>query len=305
MKKYFIFLAILIGSSDVIAQQDAMYSQYMFNPFVINPGYAGSRESISAVLLYRDQWLGLNGAPTTQTFSIHAPFSAKKMAVGLSVINDKIGPTNSTAAFGTYAYHLRLGPGKLAFGLRGGLYSTRLDRDQLEYKDPTDKFNAMGTVTSSVPSFDFGMYYYTKKFYTGLSATHLSQEKIGFNDYPEEAELFLRRHYMLAVGGAIELSENVVFKPSMLLRSVEAAPASVDINASFLFRKVFWLGVSARSSNGMVLMTEYNITDYLRVGYAYDMVFSPLRRFNSGSHELFVGFDFNISKTQIISPRYL
>lgn len=305
MKRYLLLAILGMTTFHGVAQQDAIYSQYMFNPFVVNPAYAGSRESFSTVLLARSQWVGINGAPNTQTLSIHAPFSGKRAAYGLNVTNDVIGPTRTTGIFGTYAYHLPLGPGKLSMGLRGGVYNSRLDRSLLEYEDPTDKFSNTGTVNALVPSFDFGAYYYTTRFYLGLSTTHLSQQRIGYNDYPDEANLFLRRHFMLGTGYAFSLNEKVVFKPSVLLKYVDAAPLNIDINGSFLFNEIFWLGASVRTGTGIVLITEYNITDFLRVGYSYDIVTNDLAAYNRGSHEIFIGFDFALKKNRMISTRYL
>jgi len=312
MKKAIVLLMILWTVGETYAQQDAIYSQYMFNPFAINPAYAGSRESVSGVLLARSQWLGIDGAPETQTFSIHSPIARKKMALGFNVTNDQIGPTKSIGVFGTYAYHLRLGPGKLSMALRGGLYSSQLDLAALDFQDPTDQFAGTGNATASTPTFDFGSYYYTKRFYVGLAVTHLSEERIDFfgsdlNNGGSNGNTYLSRHYMLASGYAFPISDNVIFKPSFLAKYVVDITPNIDVNASFLFKKVFWLGASYRSGNGFVLLTEYNITDFLRLGYSYDIVTNALKSQNRGTHEIFIGFDFAVGsgKNKAIDPRYL
>lgn len=294
-----------------MAQQDAIYSQYMFNPFAVNPAYAGSRESVSAVLLHRSQWVSIDGAPTTQTLSIHSPLKNRKMALGLNITNDVVGPVRNFGAFGTYAYHLPFSTGKLSLALRGGVYSSSLDRSQLDFQDPTDQHSSSQTATALVPSFDFGAYYYTTKFYAGLSVSHLTQQEIGYDDISSASlnggvtSNSLRRHFMLGLGYAFEINDNVVFKPSTLIKSVEGAPMNIDLNASFLFHKKFWLGASFRTSGAVVLITEYNITDYLRIGYSYDFVVGDLQKYAGGSHEIFIGFDFGLSKRQSVSPRYL
>lgn len=305
MKKLLMILFITVGVLPSFAQQDAMYSQYMFNPFMINPAYAGSRESTSAVLLFREQWLGIDGAPSTQTFSIHSPFSKQKMALGLNLINDDIGPTKNSGIFATYAYHLKLGKAKLSFGLRGGVYNSRIDLNALNYRDPLDEINGTGTVNSMVPSFDFGMYLYSKKYYVGFSSTHLNESKFNFSGMTTTTNIVLKRHYMLAAGGAFPVGENTVFKPTTLIKFVPSAPVNIDLNASFLLRKVFWLGAGYRSAGSVVLISEYNITNSLRVGYSYDLVLNQLKRFSGGTHELMVGFDMNFGKTKSISPRFL
>jgi type IX secretion system PorP/SprF family membrane protein len=294
---------MLLGES--YGQQDAIYSQYMFNPFMINPAYAGSRDALSGTLLFRQQWVGIDGAPSTQTFSMHSPIGNQKLAGGINVVNDAIGPTRNTGAFLTGAYHFKLGKGKLSFGLRGGIYNSRLDRSKLNYDNPADKFNNQGTTNAMAPSFDFGTYYYTSKFYAGFSATHLTQQKFAYDDYPTDAQVFLKRHFFFATGAAFELGKSTVFKPSVLLKYVDGAPLNYDVNASFLFKKLFWLGASYRSGNGVTFITEVNVTDFLRLGYSYDLVLNRLKKFTLGTHEIMLGFDLNIKKTKHISPRYL
>lgn len=303
-KLIYLFLGIL-SFTEGFSQQDALYSQYMFNPFMINPAYAGSRNATSAVLLFREQWLGIDGAPSTQTFSIHSPFSKNHMALGLNISNDVIGPTRNTGGFLTYAYHIKMSKGKLAFALRGGIYNSRLDQSMLNYQDQTDHFIGNTTANANSPSFDFGTYYYTNKFYLGFSATHLTENKFLYDGLPEESNFELKRHYMLATGYAWEMSKNVVFKPSVLVKYVENAPVNIDANASVLLKKVFWLGLSYRSAGSLVFITEYNIAQFIRIGYSYDLVTSNLKRFSGATHELFVGFDFNLRKVKSVSPRYL
>lgn len=306
MKKYsIILLLIFVSITETFSQQDALYSQYMFNPFMINPAYAGSRNATSAVLLFREQWLGIDGAPSTQTFSIHSPFQKNKMALGLNISNDRIGPTRNTGGFLTYAYHLTMPKGKLSLGLRGGVYNSSLDQSMLNYQDQSDHFIGSSNVNAISPSFDFGVYYYTNKFYLGLSSTHLTQNSFIYEGLPDNANFDLKRHYMFATGYAWEISKNAVFKPSVLVKYVENAPVNVDVNASVLLKKVFWLGLSYRSAGSIVFITEYNIAEFIRLGYSYDLVTSKLKKFSGATHELFVGFDMNFRKAKSVSPRYL
>ncbi|HLP13709.1 MAG TPA: type IX secretion system membrane protein PorP/SprF [Flavobacteriales bacterium] len=305
MKKFLYISLLLISFNGIKAQQVAIYSQYMFNPFMINPAYAGSRDALSGVLLFRQQWVGIEGAPATQTFSMHSGIGQTKLAAGINVINDVVGPTRNSGALLTCAYHLQLGKGKLSFGLRGGMFNSRLDNSKLNYNNPTDKFNTMNTISTMVPSFDAGLYYYTRKFYAGLSTTHLTQSKFDFENYPTGTNLFLKRHFMVATGYAAEISPKVVFKPSILVKYVSGAPVNIDLNASFLFNKVFWLGASFRSGNGVTFISEFYVTDWARIGYSYDLVMNRLKKFTLGTHEIVAGFDLNIKKVKHVSPRYL
>ena len=173
MKKTIFSILFSLAFLQMLAQQDALYSQYMFNQFTINPAYAGTRNSFSSVLLFRNQWSGLSGAPNTLNFSVHAPFSGKKMALGLNFIADEIGPSKNSSIMGTYAYHLQTSKGKLSFGLRGGFYSSSLNTSQLNFFNSSDVHNTGEVYQTITPNFDFGVYYFSPKFYSGLSVNHM------------------------------------------------------------------------------------------------------------------------------------
>lgn len=304
MKKIIYTIVIGLSTLTSTAQQDALYSQYMFNPLAINPAYAGSRESMSAVMLYRSQWVGMNGAPNTGTFTVHSPVKGKNFALGFSMGSEKIGPTRNSNAALTYAYRVRMGKGKLSFGLRGGMYSSRMDGSVLNFNNINDTHNTGAQLKAIAPNFDFGTYYYTNKFYFGVSASHLLGEQLKY-DSPNQVNLQLVQHFMLTTGYAWEINDKLVLKPSTLIKVAEGAPLNVDLNISALFNKVFWLGASFRSSGSLVFITEYNITDFLRLGYSYDMSLGQLRKYNSGSHEIFIGADFKIGGKKVISTRYM
>lgn len=307
MKKLLLIAGCLL-SLGYSAQQDALFSQYMFNPFSINPAYAGSRNSMSGVLLARKQWSGFSGAPTTGTFAIHSPFKGKNFALGFNAIAEEIGPSVNSGAFLTYAYHLKLPVGKLSFGLRGGFFSSRLNNNLLRFDNQTDIANTGGVLKGMTPNFDFGAYYYTQKFYLGFSSAHLTAGDLKFRD--NNLTYNISRHYMVASGLAIVINPNFVVKPSVLVKYVFGAPVNVDVNTSVLIKKDFWIGASFRTnsafnSQSLVGIFEYNITDFMRIGYSYDFTLGKLRNYNSGSHELFIGMDLNISKKVSVSTRYL
>lgn len=308
MNKILIILFIGLNLT-VNAQQDAIYSQYSFNPLAINPAYAGTRSSISAVLLHRSQWVGIDGAPTTQTLAIHSPVNNSNLAFGFNMAYDRIGPSKNLNAGLTAAYHLKFKKSKLSLALRAGFYNSVLDKNKLEFQNTTDIFNEGGVYSSTVPSFDFGAYYYKTKFYVGLSITHLTQHE--FNFYEEvfvsggSTDYFLRTHVFLNAGYVFEVSNNFVFKPSILLKTTEGALPNLDLSFNAMFYKKFWLGISFRNKSSVNFMTELNITDFLRMGYAYDLSINKLSNYNKGSHEIFIGFDFNIKSKKVVSPRYL
>ena len=301
-----IFLSILFSTAllQMLAQQDALYSQYMFNQFTINPAYAGSRNSFSSVLLLRNQWSGLSGAPNTLNFSLHTPFSGKQMALGLNFIADEIGPSKNSTILGTYAYHLRTSKGKISFGLRGGFYSSSLNSNRLNFFDNNDVHNSGAVYQTITPNFDFGVYYYTPKFYSGLSVNHLFDNKVVYQN-SSQTHLYLNRHFFFNTGAVFVKNENLVIKPSIMVRYNAGSPVSFDLNTSVLFKKTIWLGLSYRSSNNVIFISEYNISNFLRIGYSYDFDLSKLRKFHSGSHEVFIGCDLNFNKKESKSPRYL
>ncbi len=299
------FLPLLLGIlQSARAQQDALYSQYMFSTFSINPAFAGTKEGMSGLLLYRDQWAGFEGSPQSAVFSLHSPFEGKNFALGLNAVRESIGPTDNTAAFFSYAYHLKLAQGKLSFGLRGGAYHSSFNANELNYRD-SDPYSNAGTTSGLVPSFDFGAYYYTERFYAGLSATHLSQQELKYPLPDGAGYMELERHYMATTGAAFHLNENLIFRPSTLVKFLPSAPVNVDLNASFLIHDFLWLGASYRTDRSLVFISEFNVTEYLRAGYAFDFGLNQLQDHHDGSHEIFIGFDLNLQGDRSLSPRYL
>ena len=310
MKKIIILLYLICVALGSYGQQDALYSQYLFNPLALNPAFAGSKGVLSAVLLHRSQWLGFDGAPTTQSFSIHSPLYVKghstlihestikrgksqfwkKIGLGLNIVNDKIGPNNNLGVFGSYAYRLSIGSGTLAMGLRAGLQRYRIDWDEIDYFNAEPDRN--GTSRVFIPGFDFGLHYYTPEFFFGTAVTNLSKPKIAIDEAGNKIEAYLYRHLMVNSGFAMKINENIFFQPSFLLRYVKNSPLDFDINTNFLFYDKFWLGTGFRLGYGIVFLTQYYITDKFKVGYAYDTSFNKIRSVVVGSHEILIGYDF-------------
>lgn len=305
--KYYIFSLLLFLSLQAIAQQDPQFNQYFFNPIGINPAYAGSRGTLSAVAIHRSQWVGFKGAPSTESFAIHSPTRSKKMGLGLQVLNDRIGPKNTTVISGIYAYKIRIGRGKLGFGIRASLYNYAFDWDEIEYKEGTN-FGSIerGKETYFTPSFDFGVYYSDKKNYVGVELTHLNEGRVGIQADNVNLEFASRQRAQAIVtaGRAFVFNRYLTFKPSILVKTTNNQPAFIDVNASFLLREKLWLGASYRRGYGAVAIMEYNVTKALRVGYSLDFAFTTLNRQNGGSHEIFIGYDLKLFRSGTISPRY-
>lgn len=304
-KSVYIIIVSIFLSLFTYAQSDALYSQYMFNQFTVNPAYAGSRDALSTVLLYRNQWTGVDNAPKTINFSAHSPFHKKNVALGMNVMMDEIGPTTIQSIAGTYAYHVKTNYGDLSMGLRTGLISLRSDESKLNFYN--DQYETNGLVNVIIPNFDFGMYFFTDLFYAGASVSHILEDDLILNNEQNTLLNFeLQRYLSLATGGVIEINKNILYKPSLMVKFTPGFPVNYDINSSFLLNKTLWAGFSYRSTQNLVLLLEWNISDQLRGGYSYDFDLSPLRSSRSGSHELFIGYDFIIKKSlPNISPKYL
>jgi type IX secretion system PorP/SprF family membrane protein len=307
MKKLFTTAILIILANVLFAQQDALFSQYMFNKLAVNPGYAGSRELLTADVLYRYQWVNIDGAPKTISASIHSPLNNPHLALGLSVTNDQIGAMANTSAMATFAYRIIFPKGKLSFGLQAGVKSSGIDWNSVKSYDAADPVVVYRSELEkkAVPDASFGVYYYSDKFYAGVSSRQLLQnqtlmvtDSAGNTDFTK-----LLAHFYGMAGVAIPLGENVVFRPSLLAKYVKNAPPQLDINASFLFANTLWLGASYRTEKAVSFITEVNIAQNLRIGYSYDIWLNELKVYNKGSHEIRLSFDFNVGK-RILSPRY-
>jgi type IX secretion system PorP/SprF family membrane protein len=308
MKKAVVILFLLVSALSY-AQQDPLYNQYMFNPLVVNPAYAGSRESVSAVLLHRTQWLGVQGAPSTQTLSVHSPLMDGKIGIGGTIIRDQFGPTTSTGLMGSYAYRIFMGEAKLAFGLRTSVYNYQFDGAEIEYKETGE--TAVINSTEWVPSFDFGVRYYNRTMYAGITFLYLNNPQLDYSSGGNDGSIndgagpSIARHVNITLGKAFEYSKDIVFKPSLLAKLSDKGNSILDINFSALYKDALWVGFSYRTSQSLILIAEYNISDRFRAGYSYDIPMSRLIKTTSGSHEIFIGFDFitHKSKPRMVSPR--
>lgn len=298
---------LLIISATLFAQQDALFSQYMFNKLAVNPGYAGSRELLSVDMLYRYQWVNIEGAPKTVSASIHSPLNNPHLALGFNLSNDKIGPLSNTSAMATFAYRILFPKSKLSFGIQAGVKSSDVLWNEFKAFDENEPFLDMSNQIQKkiVPDANFGVYYYSDKFYAGLSSRQLLQnqtllvkDSLGNTQFNK-----LFTHFYGMTGVAIPISENVVFRPSLLAKFVNNAPPQLDLNASFLIANTLWLGVSYRTEKAVSLMTEINVAQNFRIGYSYDIWINELQSYNKGSHEIRLSFDFNVHK-RMLTPRY-
>lgn len=287
------------------AQQDAMYSMYMFNGLAINPAYAGSRERTTVMALYRHQWTGLAGAPKTAVLSGHAPLANENIGLGMSLVSDNHSIFNTITLTGNYAYRFQFkNRSRLALGLNVTLNNFRANWSELILSDVTDAVFTSAKKNVISPNFGAGIYYYSEKFYAGFSVPHFLNMSLGDHFKAEGTDMVARqwKHYFYTMGAVFNLGENVKFKPSVLCKYVKNAPFQADINAAFLFKEALWVGASYRTGDAVVLMTEYNFSKGIRIGYAYDITLSELNDYSSGTHEIMIAYEF-MKKETYLSPR--
>lgn len=299
MKKLLLIIGIfLFALIDVFGQQEAVYTHYTFNHLGVNPAYAGSRELISATALHRSQWVGFEGAPVTQTFTIHSPTFYKSLAVGLSVINDKIGPVSRTSFYGDLAFRLKLNKKtRLSFGVKGGGSIASLNLGTVEIESTDNRFTS--TRQNFLPNVGAGIYLDNKKYYVGFSSPNILQNEL--ND--EELE---QRHFYFIGGYIAKLSKTIKLKPSTYVQLTAGAPLVADLTLIAIFKDKFELGIMGRSGDALGLLVGYNFNPRLRAGYSFDWSFTNATgRYNAGSHEIMLRYEFNGSNKKMVhSPRY-
>jgi len=310
MKKIYLTLAfafmVTVGAQ---AQQDPHYTQYMYNMNVMNPAYAGSKENLAVGLLYRAQWVDIEGAPKTGTLSVHSP-AGKNVGLGLSAITDRIGPVDETNVYGDFSYTLNLGgEHRLALGIKAGatfhkvgLFSDIGNGHVPDINDPAFRENSSNTFFN----IGTGFFYYTQKYYLALSVPNMLKSKhLDIRNDGREYQFGSEtQHYFLTGGYVFDLSENTKFKPSFMLKSAFDAPTSIDASANMMFFDRFEIGATYRLDDSFGGMVNYAVTPNIRIGYAYDRIISDLKVSTQSSHEIMLLFDLNFPKKVSVSPRY-
>jgi len=284
------------------AQQDAQYTQYMYNTINVNPAYAGSRGVMSIFGLHRTQWVGLDGAPVTNAFSLNTPINNSNLGIGLSFVNDKIGPTNDNTISADLSYTVPMNEDyKLSFGIKASGNVFNLDVNRLNPADANDP-NLQNFNSKFSPNFGAGVYLHSDKLYFGLSVPNFLQES-KYND--NDVAVFQERMNFYVIGGYVfEISPSVKFKPAFLSKMVTGSPLQIDASANFLFFDKLMLGGAYRWDAAVSALAGFQVTDGLFIGYSYDMDTTRLRNYNSGSHEVFLRFELFNRVSKMVSPRF-
>lgn len=301
MKTRILLFAILFTTLGSYAQQDAQFTQYMYNTININPAYAGSRGALSMFGLYRTQWVGLEGAPVTSTVSVNTPLRLTKLGLGISLINDKIGPTTENVLSADLSYTIPTSENfKLSFGIKGTANLFNLDANKLHPEDISDP--SLQNYNKFSPNVGAGIYWHSNKSYIGFSVPNFI-ETSRYND--AEVAIFKEKiNYYLIGGLVLDLNDTVKFKPAVLTKMVQGSPLQLDVSANFMFFDKFMLGASYRWSAAVSAMVGFQATEGLYIGYGYDRETTNLNNYNSGSHELFLRYEIFKNNNMITTPRF-
>jgi len=320
MKRILTIAILMLSAGTLYAQQDAQQSQYMFNGIYINPAYAGYKENLNFHSYFRSQWTGIEGAPKSMSLAVDAIANNGNVGLALQISNDRLGAQTNLSAYANYAYRLRMnseGTSRLAFGLGVGAMQLGINGALLNPNDPEPNL-VTGMQSTIVPDGRVGVFYSDDKYYAGLSADNLISQFINVRNRGYIAQP--KPHYYLTGGALFPLSEDVLIKPSVLLKDDAGGPTSLDLNAFIMFGQRFWVGGSYRTGvklyqksylqtdlrnlNSFVAAMELFPLENLRVGYAYDISIGPLKGYSGGSHEISIGFYIKTQKTRMLTPRF-
>ena len=301
-------LFTFVSTNDVYAQQDAQYTQYMYNTLSINPAYAGSRDVFSLVGLYRTQWVGLDGAPKTATLSLHSPVG-EHVGLGLNVTRDEIFISEETYIDGDFSYAFNVSEtGKLALGLKVGAHLLNIDSSKANGEfNPGDADAQFFVDNKFSPQFGLGAFYYTNKFYLGLSAPNVLETEHfdeATNSNSSSATARERINYYLTTGYIFDLGTDLKFKPAGIVKVVDGAPLQVDLSGNLLIKEKVTLGLAYRWSAALSAMVGFQVSDQILLGLAYDRETTELAQYNDGSFEFFLRYELFKKNESLISPRF-
>lgn len=305
MKKKIITALFAIISFSALSQQDPQFTNYMYNTININPAYAGSRGALSIYGLHRTQWVGVEGAPTTNAFSINTPIANSKVGLGLSFINDKLGVMDENTISVDFSYTLDLGGNlnnKLSFGLKTSANMLNVAYSDLLKYNPNDPKFQQDINGQFTPNIGAGVYWHSQKSYLGISMPNFLESSRYDNNL--QSTMTQKMHYFIMAGHVFEINPMIKFKPAFLVKAVNGSPLQTDLTANFLFHEKFTIGGAYRFNAAWSGMVGFQITDGLMIGYSYDGDTTRLSNYSSGSHELFIRFELFNKYHRVQSPRF-
>lgn len=301
-----LFLAILLLTTvRVYAQYGPTFTQYTFNEAFINPAYTGSQDALAVNASYRNQWVGVTGAPVTETFVAHAPLFRKMLGIGITAYNEHAGVLKTTAGFLNLSYRIIMKKSTLSFGLSGGIQNFREDLTQVKSgADGAVDYQFMNVNRSLNPNFGFGIYYYTPKLFAGISVPRTMEMKLS-----DDSSKIVNRlnpnsfSYYAAIGYVFDRNENTIWKPYVMTKIIQGAPIQTDFSLTVLLKKIVWLGASYRTDKTLSGIVGFQFNPQFKLTYSYDYTLSALRKYNSGSHEIQLSYIFSFNKEKIVTPR--
>lgn len=296
---------LIISGIRGFAQQDPMFTQYMNNPVLINPAYAGSQGELNFNGIFRKQWVGLEWQPTTTTFSINSPMKNNNVGVGATFINDKIGPIQQTGVYLDYAYYLEFdNRSKLSMGLMGGFNYYQKDLRGLTTYEDDPLVNQYPVTAKPLFNAGVGLYYYSDRYFIGASVPKLLRNSLTDADNTYELIGREERHYFFTGGMVFKVNTILKFKPTAMVRMISGAPASLEVSGTAIFYDQFWVGLTYRVQDAIAAHARVQVNSRFQVGYSYDLNNSRLRNYNWGTHEIFLSYTFTRRGQRILSPRY-
>lgn len=305
MKTRILFFALMLSGFVSFAQQDAQYTQYMYNTLNVNPAYAGSRNVVSVFGMHRTQWVGLEGAPVTNNLSIHMPIDNTRLGVGLSFVNDRLGPTIENTISADVSYSIPTSEDyKLSFGVKGTANFFNLDVNKTRAVNVTDP--GYQNASSFTPNVGAGLYLHSDKTYIGVSVPNFLQTtRFAENATATQVSVNKERMNLYVIAGHVfDLSSDIKFKPAALVKAIQGSPLQADLSGNFMYKDKFVLGAAYRWSAAVSLMAGFQANQNLYIGYGYDLETTRLTNYNSGSHEIFVRYEFSKNVKRIVSPRF-
>lgn len=310
-----IFITLIgLSSQQLNAQQDAQFTQFMFNKLVLNPAYAGSNNSACLTAIHRQQWVGLEGAPVTSALSFDTPLSNNRVGLGLTLLHDKIGPTTSWNAGLAYAYKVNLEKGVFSIGLQASLKQYQVDWAQERFTHSGDNLLSNALTSKLLPNVGLGIYYESPSYYFGISAPHLLKGDLSLlSELISSTELnsIEEQHFFAMAGFIIDINENLKLKPAALFKSVKNAPNDADLNLTLIFQEKLWLGGSYRwggstkrgIGESLDVLLQYQVSESLRLGAAFDYTLSEINSYANGTYEFYAHYCFNKGE-DVSNPRF-
>lgn len=301
MKKIWIILITYIFFFDAQAQQNPLYTQYMFNPFVINPAITGTHTYYQIWSNHRLQWLGMVDPPLTNTLSIYGPLEKQDMGIGGYIFSDVTGPESKIGFNGSYAYNFAISDEyRISFGISLGLLQYKIDGTKITFPEQYDEALINTVWTKFVPDASVGAYFYSSNLFAGIASTQLFNNKLQIfeplDSLQESTFGRLKSHFYLTGGYKYFINRDFALEPTLILRGVSPAPPQLDFNVRAIYQNMAWFGISFRTQDAIAFLAGYTYEDKIYLGLSYDLGITPLAKYNSGTIEIMIGYKFNSIK---------